>query len=167
MQRRGLMLVLSSPSGAGKTTLSRRLLQSDPAIAMSVSATTRKPRPNEIDGQDYHFIDDAEFERRAKAGGFLDTGCDLRNPNFAAMAQAAGIKGIRVEKPHELHSAVREALEHDGPVLVDVVSARQELVMPPVTTFGEAHKFGLFMMKAVLDGRASQLIDLAKVNLMR
>lgn len=72
MQRRGLMLVLSSPSGAGKTTLSRRLLQSDPVIAMSVSATTRKPRPNEIDGQDYHFIDNAEFERRAKAGEFLE-----------------------------------------------------------------------------------------------
>jgi pyruvate dehydrogenase (quinone) len=102
-----------------------------------------------------------------KAGGFLDTGCDLRNPNFAAMAEAAGIKGIRVEKPLELHAAVREALEHDGPALVDVVSARQELVMPPVTTFGEAHKFGLFMMRAVLDGRASQLIDLAKVNLIR
>jgi pyruvate dehydrogenase (quinone) len=106
-------------------------------------------------------------ELEMKAGGFLDTGCDLRNPNFAAMAEAAGIKGIRVEKPLELHAAVRAALEHDGPALVDVVSARQELVMPPVTTFGEAHKFGLFMMRAVLDGRAAQLIDLAKVNLMR
>ena len=106
-------------------------------------------------------------ELEMKAGGFLDTGCDLKNPNFAAMAQAAGIKGIRVEKPQELQAAVREALEHDGPVLVDVVSARQELVMPPVTTLDEAHKFGLFMMKAVLDGRAGQLIDLAKVNLMR
>jgi guanylate kinase len=72
IKRRGLMLVLSSPSGAGKTTLSRRLLQSDPSIAMSVSATTRKPRPNEIDGQDYFFIDEAEFERRAKAGDFLE-----------------------------------------------------------------------------------------------
>jgi guanylate kinase len=72
MQRRGLMLVLSSPSGAGKTTLSRRLLQSDPLITLSVSATTRKPRPNEIDGQDYHFIDDAEFERRNKGGEFLE-----------------------------------------------------------------------------------------------
>ena len=106
-------------------------------------------------------------ELEMKAGGFLDTGCDLQNPNFAAMAQAAGIKGIRVEKPQELQAAVREALEHDGPVLVDVVSARQELVMPPVTTLDEAHKFGLFMMKAVLDGRAGQLIDLAKVNLLR
>ena len=106
-------------------------------------------------------------ELEMKAGGFLDTGCDLQNPNFAAMAEAAGIKGIRVEKPQELHAAVRAALEHDGPALVDVVSARQELVMPPVTTFGEAHKFGLFMLKAVLDGRAGELIDLAKVNLMR
>jgi pyruvate dehydrogenase (quinone) len=106
-------------------------------------------------------------ELEMKAGGFPDTGCDLKNPNFAAMAEAAGIKGIRVEKPQELQAAVREALEHDGPALVDVVSARQELVMPPVTTLDEAHKFGLFMMKAVLDGRAGELIDLAKVNLLR
>jgi len=106
-------------------------------------------------------------ELEMKAGGFPDTYCDLQNPNFAAMAQAAGIKGIRVERPQDLHAAVSEALAHDGPVLVDVVSARQELVMPPVTTFDEAHKFGLFMLKAVLDGRAGELIDLAKVNLLR
>jgi pyruvate dehydrogenase (quinone) len=83
------------------------------------------------------------------------------------MAEAMGIKGIRVEKPQELRAALRAALEHDGPALVDVVSTRQELVMPPVTTFDEAHKFGLFMLKAVLDGRAGELIDLAKVNLLR
>lgn len=106
-------------------------------------------------------------ELEMKANGFLDTGCDLRNPNFAAMAEAVGIKGIRVEDPHRLEDAVREALAHDGPVLVDVVSARQELVMPPATTLEEAHKFGLFMLKAVLDGRAGELIDLAKVNMLR
>jgi len=106
-------------------------------------------------------------EMEMKANGFLDVGCDLRNPNFAAMAQAMGIKGIRVEQPEELHSALREALEHDGPALVDIVSARQELIMPPTTTLEEAHKFGLFMLKAVLDGRAGQLVDLAKVNLLR
>ena len=106
-------------------------------------------------------------ELEMKANGFPDTGCDLQNPNFAGMAEAVGIKGIRVEKPQDLHAAVSEALEHEGPVLVDVVSARQELVMPPVTTFDEAHKFGLFMLKAVLDGRAAELIDLAKVNLLR
>ncbi len=106
-------------------------------------------------------------ELEMKANGFLDIGCDLKNPNFAAMAEAMGIKGIRVENPNELHSAIREALEHDGPVLVDILTPRQELIMPPTTTLDEANKFGLFMLKAVLDGRASQLIDLAKVNLLR
>jgi len=106
-------------------------------------------------------------ELEMKASGFIDSGCDLKNPNFAAMAQAMGIKGIRVEKPQDLRTAVSATLEHKGPALLDVVSARQELVMPPTTTFDEAHKFGLFMLKAVLDGRAGELIDLAKVNLTR
>ena len=70
--RRGLMLVLSSPSGAGKTTLSRRLLQSDPGIVMSVSATTRAPRPNEIDGQDYFFVTPAKFDEMVAANEFLE-----------------------------------------------------------------------------------------------
>jgi pyruvate dehydrogenase (quinone) len=83
------------------------------------------------------------------------------------MAEAMGIKGIRVEKPQELKTAVTAALDHNGPALVDVVSARQELIMPPTTTFGEARNFGLFMMKAVLDGRAHELVDLARVNLTR
>ena len=61
--RRGLLIVLSSPSGAGKTTLSRRLMSEDPTISMSISATTRPARPGEIEGRDYHFVDDAEFER--------------------------------------------------------------------------------------------------------
>ncbi len=106
-------------------------------------------------------------ELEMKASGFLDSGCDLTNPNFAAMAQSMGIKGVRVEAPQDLPAAVRDVLQHNGPALLDVVSARQELVMPPATTFDEAHKFGLFMLKAVLDGRAGELIDLAKVNLTR
>jgi len=72
VQRRGLMLVLSSPSGAGKTTLSRRLLQTDGHIVMSVSATTRLKRKNEVDGSDYHFMNEAEFEKRVRAGEFLE-----------------------------------------------------------------------------------------------
>ncbi len=71
-RRRGLMLVLSSPSGAGKTTLSRRLLQTDPDIVMSVSATTRAPRPNEVDGQDYFFVSPEKFDAMVKAGEFLE-----------------------------------------------------------------------------------------------
>ena len=106
-------------------------------------------------------------EMEMKATGFLDTNVDLTNPNFAKMAQAMGIKGVRVEAPQELHAAVQEVLQYDGPALLDVVTARQELVMPPATTFDEAHKFGVFMLKAVLDGRAKELIDLAKVNLTR
>jgi pyruvate dehydrogenase (quinone) len=102
-----------------------------------------------------------------KAGGFLDTAVDLKNPNFAAMAQAMGMHGIRVEDPQKLEGALRDALAHDGPALVDVVSARQELVMPPKTTVGEAYHFSLFMMKAVLDGRATELIDLALTNIRR
>ena len=107
------------------------------------------------------------IEMEMKASGFLDTGCDLKNPNFAAMAEAMGVKGIRVEKPQDLKAALTEAFAHDGPVLVDVVSARQELAMPPKTTAEQAYHFGMFTMKAVLDGRAAELIDLAKVNLLR
>ncbi len=70
--RRGLMLVLSSPSGAGKTTLARRLLASDPNILMSVSATTRAMRPNERDGHDYFFVTPDRFEDMAKANAFLE-----------------------------------------------------------------------------------------------
>lgn len=106
-------------------------------------------------------------EMEMKASGFLDTACDLKNPNFALMAEAMGVRGIRVEKPQELKSTIEAALAHKGPVLVDVVSARQELAMPPKTTLDQVYHFGMFTMKAVLDGRASELIDLAKVNLTR
>lgn len=70
--RRGLLLVLSSPSGAGKTTLSKRLLAADPNIKLSVSVTTRPSRPGEVDGRDYHFITMAEFEHRRGAGDLLE-----------------------------------------------------------------------------------------------
>ncbi|HVY16792.1 MAG TPA: ubiquinone-dependent pyruvate dehydrogenase [Rhodopila sp.] len=106
-------------------------------------------------------------ELEMKANGFLDTGCDLKNPDFAAMAEAMGIKGLRVEKPQALEAALTDAFRHPGPVLVDVVSARQELVMPPKTSFQDARNFGLFLLKAVMNGRATQVVDLARVNLQR
>jgi guanylate kinase len=71
-ERRGLMLVLSSPSGAGKTTLSRRLLQADPNVVMSVSATTRAMRPNEVEGRDYFFVRHDQFEQMVQADEFLE-----------------------------------------------------------------------------------------------
>ncbi|MGE3064948.1 MAG: guanylate kinase, partial [Hyphomicrobiaceae bacterium] len=70
--RRGLLFVLSSPSGAGKTTLARRLLEGDASLGMSVSVTTRTPRPGEVEGRDYFFVDTAEFERRRAAGELLE-----------------------------------------------------------------------------------------------
>jgi pyruvate dehydrogenase (quinone) len=104
-------------------------------------------------------------EMEMKASGFLDTAVELKNPNFAAMAEAMGIKGFRVEAPEKLEDALRRAFAHKGPALVDVVSARQELSMPPKTTFEQAYHFGLFALRAVMDGRATQLVDLARTNL--
>jgi pyruvate dehydrogenase (quinone) len=104
-------------------------------------------------------------EMEMKASGFLDTGTALKNPDFAAMARAVGIHAVRVEEPGGLDAAVREVLAHDGPALLDAVSARQELAMPPKTTLDQAMSFGMFVAKAVLDGRATQLIDLARTNL--
>ena len=72
IERRGLLLVLSSPSGAGKTSLSRVLLENDPDIALSVSATTRKPRPGEVDGRDYWFVDEKRFKAMADADQLLE-----------------------------------------------------------------------------------------------
>src|SRR6266480_4713163 len=72
VERRGLMFVLSSPSGAGKTTLSRLLIERMPGLKMSVSATTRPMRPGEVDGRDYHFIDKAKFEQMVKRGELLE-----------------------------------------------------------------------------------------------
>jgi guanylate kinase len=72
VHRRGLLFVMSSPSGAGKTTLSRKLLAADANISMSVSVTTRKPRPGEVDGKDYHFITPAKFDAMVKAGELLE-----------------------------------------------------------------------------------------------
>jgi guanylate kinase len=72
IRRRGLLLVLSSPSGAGKTTITQRLLESDPTLSLSVSVTTRLPRPSEIDGRDYIFIEQARFVRMVAAGELLE-----------------------------------------------------------------------------------------------
>lgn len=71
-RRRGLLVVLSSPSGAGKSTISRLLLEADPNMTMSISATTRPMRPGEVDGVDYHFVDEAEFNRLIEADEFAE-----------------------------------------------------------------------------------------------
>ncbi|MGF7055348.1 pyruvate dehydrogenase (quinone) [Bosea sp. OAE752] len=107
------------------------------------------------------------IELEQKSSGFLDTGTELINPNFAAMAEAAGIKGIRIEDPAEVESKLAEALAHPGPVLVDAVVNRMELAMPPKVTAEMARGFTLYMLKAVLNGRGDEIVELAKSNLRR
>ena len=101
-----------------------------------------------------------------KAAGFVDTNVDLKNPNFAAMAQAMGIFARRVEDPGDLPAAVKEMLGHNGPGLLDVVTAKQELSMPPTITPEEIKGFSLWVVRAVMNGRGDEVIDLAKTNLL-
>ncbi|MBN2991506.1 ubiquinone-dependent pyruvate dehydrogenase [Pseudomonas cedrina subsp. fulgida] len=102
-----------------------------------------------------------------KASGYLDAGTELKNPDFAAMSNAMGILGIRVEQSEDLEPALRRALAHDGPVLVDVVTATQELVMPPTIKLEQAKGFSLYMLKAVMSGRGDEVIELARTNWLR
>ena len=104
-------------------------------------------------------------ELEQKSTGFLDYGTELSNPNFAAMAQAMGIRGIRLTTPAEVENGIADALAHDGPVLVDAVVNRSELAMPPSITIEMAKGFSLYMVKAILNGRTDEIVDLAKTNL--
>jgi pyruvate dehydrogenase (quinone) len=106
-------------------------------------------------------------ELEMKAGGFLPFGTDLNNPDFSELANAAGIHGIRVEDPADLSAAVKEALAHDGPALIDAVVNRQELSMPPTIALEQAKGFTLYMIRAVLSGRGDEVLELAKTNLWR
>ncbi len=128
IKRRGLMLVLSSPSGAGKTTISRRLLETDDNLSLSISATTRPPRPGEVDGKDYFFVGDDRFTEMVEQGGLLEYAVVFGN-NY-------GTPRPPVEK----------ALEVGGDVLFDIdwqgtqqvrEAARDDLVsvfiLPPST----------------------------------
>ena len=93
LARRGLMLIMSSPSGAGKTTISRMLLERDGDIRMSVSCTTRPPRPGEVDGKDYHFISQAQFDRMVESEEFLEWAVVFGHSYGTPKAQVkAGIK---------------------------------------------------------------------------
>ena len=106
-------------------------------------------------------------ELEQKSTGFLDFGVDLQNPNFAAMAEAVGIRGIRIEDAGQVEDGIAAALAHDGPVLVDAVVNRTELAMPPSITLEMAKGFTLYTVKAVIGGRADEVVDLAKTNVWR
>lgn len=109
----------------------------------------------------------AFVELEMKASGFLNFATDLPSPDFAKIAEGAGLLGLTAETPDQVEPMIAQALKHDGPALVEVYVARQELAMPPTIAFEQAKGFGLFMLKAVLNGRADEIIDLAKVNLFR
>lgn len=102
-----------------------------------------------------------------KAGGYLTDGTDLNNPDFAALANAMGVRGFRVERSQDLNNALTEAFAHDGPALVDVAIAKQELSMPPRTELQQAKGFSLYMLRAVLNGRADEVVELAQTQMFR
>jgi len=106
-------------------------------------------------------------ELEQKSTGFIDFGTGLSNPDFAVMAEAVGIRGIRLEDSSQVDAGIAAALAHDGPVLVDAVVNRSELAMPPSITVEMAKGLTLFMVKAVMSGRGDEVVDLASTNLWR
>jgi pyruvate dehydrogenase (quinone) len=107
----------------------------------------------------------AFVELEMKAGGIVTYGTDLDNPDFAGIARAAGLFGVRVEKAAQLEDALREALAHDGPALVEVATVRQELSLPPKLTYGQIKGFTLYATRTILSGGGEELVELAKTNL--
>jgi pyruvate dehydrogenase (quinone) len=106
-------------------------------------------------------------ELEMKAAGIVNFGTDLVNPDFAAVAQAMGIFGRRVERPADLQQALGDAFAYDGPAIVDVVTARQELSIPPAITVEQAKGFSLYAIRTILAGRGDELLDLITTNVAR
>lgn len=104
-------------------------------------------------------------ELEMKAAGFVNFGTDLENPDFAKLAESLGIRGIRVDNSSGLKAGLAEAFAHDGPALIDVRTARQELSIPPAISAEQVKGFTLYAIRTVLSGRGDQLIDLAKTNI--
>jgi len=133
VSRRGILLVLSSPSGAGKTTLAKMLLAADPGIALSVSVTTRKPRPGEVDGRDYHFIDEARFLAMRDAGELLEWARVFQNlygtPRAPVDAAIAGGRDLLFDIDWQGAQQLSEKLKGD--------IARVFILPPSPTALGE------------------------------
>jgi pyruvate dehydrogenase (quinone) len=109
----------------------------------------------------------AFVELEMKAAGIVNYGTELDNPNFAELAKALGMLGVRVSQPNGVEAALREALAYPGAALVEVMVNRQELSMPPTITFGQAKGFSLWATRSVLSGRGDEVIDLAKTNVLQ
>ena len=106
-------------------------------------------------------------ELEMKAAGIVNFGTELQNPDFAQVAEAIGLFARRVEKPSELEPALDAAFAHDGPALIDVVTARQELAIPPAITVEQAKGFTLYGIRTILSGRGEELLDLVTTNVAR
>jgi pyruvate dehydrogenase (quinone) len=106
-------------------------------------------------------------ELEMKATGFLSYATDLVNPDFAKIAEGTGILGLHVDEPEQVRPALEQAFAHDGPALVDIAVNRQELAMPPSLKLDQIVDFNLYMVKAILNGRGDEIVDLARTNLFR
>ena len=104
-------------------------------------------------------------ELEMKAAGVISFGTDLVNPDFAKLADACGVFARNVEDPGDLEEAVRAAFDHPGPALLSVKVAKHELSMPPTIDFEQAKGFGIYLVKAMLNGKGNEILDLAKTNL--
>jgi pyruvate dehydrogenase (quinone) len=104
-------------------------------------------------------------ELEMKAAGIVTFATDLDNPDFAGIAKASGLFSARVDKVDDLEEALRAAFEHDGPALVDVITDRQELSLPPKLTLEQIKGFTLFATRTILSGQGNELVELAKTNL--
>jgi pyruvate dehydrogenase (quinone) len=106
-------------------------------------------------------------ELEMKAVGFMDFGTDLLNGSFAKIAEGCGMLGLTAERPDQIRPMLKQALEYDGPALVEVLVNQQDLAMPPTITLEQMKGFSLFALRAVFSGRGDELVDLAKTNLFR
>lgn len=106
-------------------------------------------------------------ELEMKATGFVNHGTDLVNPDLAGIAKGAGVLGLHVDDPEQIGPALEEAFAHNGPALVDVAVNRQELAMPPSLKLDQIVDFNLYLIRAILNGRGDEIIDLARTNLFR
>ena len=107
----------------------------------------------------------AFVELEMKADGIVTFGTDLDNPSFAEVARAVGLHGVRIEHPGELDDALRAAFAHDGPAVIEVMTVRQELSIPPKITAEQAKGFTLWATRSVLSGRGDEVLEVAKTNL--
>jgi len=113
-----------------------------------------------FENSSYNFV-----ELEMKAAGFVNWGTGLTNPDFAEVARAIGLHGVRVDASQDLEPALAEAFAHDGPALVNVVTERQEMTVPPSVTAAQLKGFSLYALRTVVSGRGDEILDLARANL--